>query len=313
MATDNSSIIHPTVFILLGIPGLEAHYIWIGFPFCFMYIIAVMGNCTLLFFIKIEPTLHQPMYFFLCMLSFVDLTLSTTTMPKMLAILWFNYGEIYFEACITQMFFIHTTAALESTILLVMSFDRYVAICHPLRYTAILTNPVICKIGLVALIRCLISTTPLNYLLLRLSFCKSNIIAHSYCEHMSVAKLACADITLNNLYGMVVALLVVLFDVILILLSYLLILRAVFRLSSRDARVKAFSTCGSHICAILAFYVPVILSTVLYRFGKNIPTPIHILLVNVYLMAPPMVNPIVYGVQMKQIRERVTKQFQRLV
>ncbi|XP_069059518.1 olfactory receptor 52B2-like [Pleurodeles waltl] len=311
MTMDNTSSIQPFVFILLGIPGLEDYYTWIAFPFCFMYIIALLGNCVLLFFIMFEPSLHQPMYYFLSMLSVIDLTLSSTTTPKMLVILWFNSAEISFEACITQMFFIHTFAALESTILLVMAFDRYVAICNPLRYMAILTPPVIIRIGCAAFFRCVISTSPLTYLLKRLPFCKSNLIFHSYCEHMAVAKLACADITLNSLYGMIVALSVVLFDVVLILVSYLLILRAVFCLPSTDARLKAIGTCGSHLCAILVFYVPVIISTLIYRLGKNVPLHIHILLVNCYMMAPPMVNPIVYGVKTKQIRGRVLKQFQR--
>ncbi|XP_078515145.1 olfactory receptor 52B2-like [Lissotriton helveticus] len=308
---DNTSNIQPFVFILLGIPGLEDHYSWIALPFCFMYIIALLGNCMLLFFITVEPILHQPMYYFLSMLCIIDLTLSSTTTPKTLLILWFNSAEIYFEACITQMFFIHTFAALESTILLAMALDRYVAICNPLRYTAILTPPVIIKIGCAAFFRCVISTSPLTYLLKRLPFCKSNVIYHSFCEHMAIAKLACADITLNSLYGMIVALSVVLVDVVLILVSYLLILRAVFCLPSRDARLKAIGTCGSHICAILVFFVPVIISTILYRFGKNVPLHIHILLVNCYMMAPPMVNPIVYGVKTRQIRERVIKQFHR--
>ncbi|XP_078515149.1 olfactory receptor 52K1-like [Lissotriton helveticus] len=312
MAADNTSSIQPSFFTLRGIPGLEAHYTWIALPFCFMYITALLGNGTLLFFIKLEPTLHQPMYFFLGMLSLVDFVLCSTIMPKMLSILWFEFTEIYFEACITQMLFIHTFAALESTILLAMAFDRYVAICNPLRYNAIFTNSVVIKIGLASFIRCVLATTPLTYLLKRLSYCNSNIIQHSFCEHMAVAKLACDDITLNNLYGMIVALLVVVVDVILILITYLLILRAVFLLSSKDDRFKAINTCGCHICAILVFYIPGILSTLIHRFGKNVPLWIHILLVTSHHMVPTMVNPIVYGVKTKQIRESIVKQFHSL-
>ncbi|XP_078515147.1 olfactory receptor 52K2-like [Lissotriton helveticus] len=309
MTANNTSSLHPSAFILMGIPGLKDYYFWIGFPFCFMYIITLVGNCILLFFITVEPSLHQPMYYFLSMLCFIDLVMSSSTTPKTLVILWFNSAEIYFEACITQMFFIHTFAALESTILLAMAFDRYVAICNPLRYTSILTPPAILKIGVAAFFRCVISTSPLTYLLTKLPFCKSNLIPHSYCEHMAVAKLACADITLNNLYGMIVSLFVVVIDIILILLSYLHILRAVFLLTSSVARTKSIGTCGSHICAILVFYIPNIISTILYRFGNNMPLHIHILLVNCYMMAPPMVNPIVYGVKTKQIRDRVLKYF----
>ncbi|XP_069495447.1 olfactory receptor 52K1-like [Ambystoma mexicanum] len=311
MTDGNSSVVHPSVFILVGIPGLESFHVWIAIPYCLMYIIALVGNCLILYCVKVEPSLHQAMYFFLCMLSLVDLALSNTTIPKMLGTLWFNSGEIHFEACITQMYFIHTLAGLESATLLAMSYDRYIAICNPLRYTAILTNSVIVKIALAASIRSFIPTLPLPYLLTRLSYCQSNTVNHAYCEHMAVARLSCTDISINIFYGLVVALFIGLVDVILILLSYFLILRAVFQLSSRDARIKAFSTCGAHVCAVLVFYVPDILSIIVYRVGKSVPPHIHILIVNLYMMAPPMINPIVYGVKTKQIRERVLKMFRR--
>ncbi|XP_078515146.1 olfactory receptor 52E8-like [Lissotriton helveticus] len=307
--TNNISSLHPSAFILMGIPGLEDYYFWVAFPFCFIYIITLVGNCILLFFITVEPSLHQPMYYFLRMLCFIDLVMSSTTTPKTLVILWFNSAEIYFEACITQMFFFHTFAALESTILVAMAFDRYVAICNPLRYTSIVTPPVILKIGVAAFFRCVVLSSPMIYLVESLPFCKSNLIPHSYCEHMSVANLACAGITPNNLYGMIASLLLIVFDITLILLSYLYILRAVFILTSRVARIKSIGTCGAHICAILVFYVPNIISTIIYRFGNNMPLHIHILVVNCYMIAPPIVNPIVYGVKTKQIRDRVTKYF----
>nr|DBA32216.1 TPA: hypothetical protein GDO54_000025 [Pyxicephalus adspersus] len=309
MSKANCSNQLPTHFILLGIPGLEPVYLYLALVFTIVYLTSVMGNLTLLFIIKIDRSLHEPMYFFLCMLSAIDLVLSNSTTPKMLGILWSNNNEIYFEACLTQMFFLHSFAIIESALLLAMSFDRYIAICHPLRYNSILTNLLITGVGVLAVSRAIALMTPLPFLLKRLPFCSASVIHHSYCEHMAVVKLACVDTTFNNIYGLVVALFIVGLDLIFIVWSYILILQAVFRLASAEARFKALSTCAAHICAILSFYVPVVLSSVVHRFGKDVPIHIHILLANVYLMLPPLINPIVYGVRTKQIRKIIKSAF----
>ncbi|XP_075703978.1 olfactory receptor 52K2-like [Rhinoderma darwinii] len=309
MSRPNATGLMPTQFVLLGIPGLEDSYLYMALFFTVVYVTSVIENVMLLFIIKIDRSLHEPMYFFLFMLSSIDLALSNSTTPKMLGILWFNFHIIYSEACLTQMFFIHSFAIMESALLLAMAFDRYVAICNPLRYTLILTKWVIANIGILAVGRAVALMTVLPFHIKKLPFCSANVIHHSYCEHMAVVKLVCADTTFNNIFGLVVALFIAGLDLIFIICSYVLILRAVFRLASREARFKAFGTCASHICAMLSFYIPVVLSTVVYRFGKNVPIHIHILLANVYLMLPPLINPIVYGVKTKQIRTRVRSIF----
>ncbi|XP_073473758.1 olfactory receptor 52K2-like [Aquarana catesbeiana] len=301
----NSSNQFPTHFILLGFPGLERSYFYIAFMFTIVYVTSVIGNFTLLFIIKIDRSLHEPMYFFLCMLSAIDLVLFNSTTPKMLGILWFGIHEIYFEACLTQMFFLHTFIATESALLLAMSFDRYIAICQPLRYNSILTKLLITNIGLLAIGRAVALTISLPFLMKRLPFCSTNVIHHSYCEHMAVVRLACTDTTFNSIYGLAVAMVIVGLDLSLIILSYVLILQAVFRLDSTEARYKALGTCASHICAILLLYVPIVVSSVVYRLGKDVPIHIHILLANVHLVLPPLINPIVYGLRTKQIRNRI--------
>ena len=173
-------------FVLIGIPGLEAAQFWIGFPLLSMYAVALFGNCIVVFVVRMERSLHSPMYLFLCMLAAIDLALSTSTMPKILALFWFDSREITFDACMTQMFFIHTLSAIESTILLAMSFDRYVAICHPLRHAAVLNNTVTAQVGLVAVVRGSLFFIPLPLLIERLAFCQSNVLSHSYCVHQDV-------------------------------------------------------------------------------------------------------------------------------
>ncbi|XP_003781002.1 olfactory receptor 52K1-like [Otolemur garnettii] len=311
MSTSTINSTHPAFFLLVGIPGLEHLHLWISIPFCSAYTLAVLGNCTLLYIIRADVALHEPMYLFLAMLAAIDLVLSSTTLPKMLAIFWFRDQKINFYACLVQMFFLHSFSIMESAVLLAMAFDRYVAICKPLYYTTILTGALIIKIGMAAVVRAVTLMTPLPFLLRRFHYCRGPVIAHCYCEHMAVVRLACGDTRFNNIYGIAVAMFIGTFDLSSVILSYIFILQAVLQLSSHEARYKAFGTCVSHIGAILAFYTPAIVSSVMHRVAHRAAPHIHILLANFYMLFPPMVNPIIYGVKTKQIRERVLGLFLR--
>ncbi|XP_044524745.1 olfactory receptor 52B4-like [Gracilinanus agilis] len=305
VAIANITVISHTYFYLLGIPGLEDQHIWISIPFFTSYTIALLGNILLIFIVVTDHSLHEPMYIFLCMLAILDIGLSTITIPKALAIFWLNSGGISLDGCITQLFFIHSTFIAESGILLAMAFDRYIAICYPLRYTMILNTSVIMKLLIVVYIRGVVTIFPIIFLLKRLTFCKNNLLPHTYCEHIGLAKYACANIRVNIWYGLFVLLMTVVLDIILIVASYFMILHAIFRIPSQDARHKALHTCGSHICVILLFYIPGIFTVVVQRFGKQIPPYIHILIANVCLLVPPVMNPIIYGIKTKQIKNRI--------
>ena len=143
MTVPNGTLVHPAYFLLVGIPGLGPNtHFWLAFPLCCMYALAALGNLAIILIIRVERRLHEPMYLFLAMLSTIDLVLSSVTMPKMVSLFLTGVQEIEFNACLAQMFLIHALSAMESAVLLAMAFDRFVAICHPLRHASVLTGPI---------------------------------------------------------------------------------------------------------------------------------------------------------------------------
>ncbi|XP_044883755.1 putative olfactory receptor 52P1 [Mauremys mutica] len=307
MAAFNLTPSDPSIFILAGISGLEPAHMWISIPFAMLYIIGLVGNFMVLFVVWKEQTLQKPMYLLLCMLALTDITTSTSVVPKTLCIFWFNLNGITVGGCLTQMFFLHGFSVMQSAIVVAMAFDRYVAICKPLRYDTILTNARIAKLGLVVLIRPVLFVLPLPLLLSRQPFCANRIIPHTYCDHMAVAKMSCGDITVNRTYGLMVTFVVLGLDLLLVFISYALISRAILRISSKKAYKKALNTCTAHICVMLMSSTFFLFSTITHRFGQGIAPHIHIILANLHFLVPPMLNPIIYGVKTKELRDKMVK------
>ncbi|XP_077696599.1 olfactory receptor 51G2-like [Eretmochelys imbricata] len=309
MSAVNDTKLNAAVFLLTGLPGQKDIHLWISIPFCLVYVISIVGNSVILFIIKTDPSLHEPMYIFLSMLAVTDLGLSITTIPTILGIYLFNSREISLDACFAQLFFIHSLSFTESSILLLMAFDRFVAISNPLRYASVLTLPRIAKMGLLFVLRGFVLTFPLPFLLKRFQYCQANILSHSYCLHQEVMNLACSDITVNSIYGLFITLLMVGLDSLLIFVSYVMILKTVLKVASPTECLRALNTCVSHLCAVVLFYTPEIGLSVLHRFGKASPPLLQILLGYVYLLVPPLMNPIVYSVKSKHLREQIIKVF----
>ncbi|CAM2094726.1 olfactory receptor 52P1-like [Caretta caretta] len=312
MANFSFSPSDSSIFILTGIPGLEADHIWISIPFSAFYIMGLLGNFTVLYVVGKEQTLHKPMYLLLCMLALSDITTSTSFVPKALCIFWFNLKSITVKSCLTQMFFFHAFSTMHSAVLVTMAFDRYVAICNPLRYATILTNARIAKLGLMGLTRAVLFILPMPLLLSGQPFCANRIIPHTYCDHIAVAKVSCGDITASRVYGLLMAFLIIGFDLALIGLSYGLIIRTLLRISSKEANQKALKTCTAHICALLMAYPLGLLSSMSHRFGQGITPHVHILLSNLHYLIPPMLNPIIYGIKTKDLRDKVVKYICRM-
>uniref|UniRef100_A0A286XEY0 G-protein coupled receptors family 1 profile domain-containing protein n=1 Tax=Cavia porcellus TaxID=10141 RepID=A0A286XEY0_CAVPO len=239
----------PSTFILISIPGLEA----ISTPFCMIYLLAL------------DPSFHKQMYLFLCMLAVADLVVCTTAVPKLPSLFWFHNGKISLEACLSQVFPIHSCCTMESGFFLSMMFG-------------ILTHPVVGGMGLAIVLWDIALLSPHPFLLCWLPYCRTNIISHTCCEFMGLIKPHCC------LHHWRV-------NFILILCSYVLILHTDFHLPSKDARLKTLGTCVSHVCVILVSYTPAFFSFLTYRFG-------------IYFLVPPIVSPIIYGVRTKRIRKR---------
>ncbi|NXW52396.1 O51G2 protein, partial [Nyctiprogne leucopyga] len=292
-------------FTLTGIPGLLMSSYWMALPLCCLYLLMLLGNCTLLWMIKTDHSLHTPMYYFLSMLAMADLGLSLSTMPTMLAIFWFKSTSLPFEACIVQMYFIHSFSAIESGVLVAMAFDRFVAICYPLHYGSVLTNSLITKVGGLIFMRGICVVIPVAVLIKKMPFCSSRVLSHSFCLHQDILRLVCGDVKVNSLYGLTAVIFTKGLDSLIILLSYIMIIRAILNIISQEARAKAFSTCISHLTAILVFYIPLIGLSIIHRFGKHLPPLTHTLLADAYLLVPPVLNPLVYSWKTKQIRRQI--------
>ncbi|XP_050791364.1 olfactory receptor 51G2-like [Gopherus flavomarginatus] len=309
MSAANDTKLNSAVFLLTGIHGQEDIHLWISIPFCLVYVISIVGNSVILFIIKTDPSLHEPMYIFLSMLAVTDLGLSISSMPTTLGIFLFNSREISLNACFAQLFFIHVLKLIESSVLLLMAFDRYIAICNPLRYASILTLPRIAKMGLVCVLRGVALILPIPFLLQRFQYFRANVLSHSYCLHQEVMKKTCLDIRVNSIYGLSVAIFTVWVDSLLIFLSYVMTLKTVLSITSHAKCLRALNTCVSHLCAILLFYTPVIALPVMHRFGEGSSPLLQILLGYIYVLVPPVMNPIVYSMKSKHLRARIIRVF----
>ncbi|XP_069495736.1 olfactory receptor 56A4-like [Ambystoma mexicanum] len=294
-------------FVLICFPRFQNWQHWLSIPLALLLFVAIVANITMLVVVWREESLHEPMYYFLSILAAIDLVLCTTTTPKILGILCFDLRTIDLAGCFTQMYFMSTFLEMESTTFLFMAYDRYAAICNPLRYSSVITGSFVGKALLFILGRNILIVLPMPLLAARHRYCSRNIIENCICSNVSVTSLACADNTINRIYQLIIAFGFLGGDFILICLSYCVILWVVLKLQSDGSAMKAFGTCISHLI-LISFFYSILLVLIFTNFSNiSIPKEVPIMLNVLHLLAPPALNPIVYGVRTKEIRQGIMK------
>lgn len=299
-------------FLLICFPNYQSWQHWLSLPLSLLFLLAMGANATLLVTIRLEASLHQPMYYLLSLLSLLDMVLCLTVIPKVLAIFWFDLRAISFSACFLQMFIMNCFFAMESCTFMVMAYDRYVAICHPLRYPSIITDQFVARATIFVVARNGLLTMPIPILSSRLRYCAEKVIQNCICTNLSVSKLSCDDITFNRLYQFVAGWTLLGSDLVLVVLSYSFILKAVLRLRAEGAAAKALSTCGSHLILILFFSTVLLVLVITNLARRRIPPDVPILLNILHHLIPPALNPIVYGVRTKEVKQGIQKLLSRL-
>ncbi|XP_069859357.1 olfactory receptor 7G1-like [Dipodomys merriami] len=287
-------------FFLLGLTDDPELQPFIFSLFLSTYLFTILGNLLIILAVSADPHLHTPMYFFLSNLSFTDICISTTTIPKVLVNIKAEDQSITYTGCLVQIGSVVTFGGLENCLLVVMAYDRYVAICHPLRYTVIM-HPGLCVLLVfyslfISAVHALLHSLMASHL----SFCQDVEIPHFFCELTQVIRLACSDTLINNLLMYIVSSLFFGVPLVGIIFSYAQILSSVLRLPSAGGKSKAFSTCGSHLLVVSLFYgtgFSVYMSSAVTESSfKNIVASM------MYIVIPQMLNPFIYSMRNKEMK-----------
>nr|XP_014704117.2 olfactory receptor 145-like [Equus asinus] len=308
MDIGNSSLV--AEFILVGLTTYSEIQLPLFFLFLGIYIVTVAGNLGLVTLIGLNSHLHAPMYYFLFNLSFIDLCYSSVITPKLLVNFVSKMNTISYAGCMTQLFFYCFFVSAECYLLTVMAFDRYVAICKPLKYTVTMSPQVCSLLAVIVYVGAFVGAWAHTGCMLRLNFCDANTINHYMCDILPLLELPCTSTHINEL----VVLIVVGFDVsvptLTIIVSYSFILSSILRIRSTEGRSKAFSTCSSHIIVISIFFgsgafMYLHPSSVLSMDQGKVSTVFYTIVV-------PMLNPLIYSFRNKEVKVALKKNLSRI-
>nr|XP_006638132.2 PREDICTED: olfactory receptor 6N1-like [Lepisosteus oculatus] len=312
MSATNHTGSSVTEFIIIGFPGLqdqESKSILFS-VFLVVYVIIVLGNLLIIFIFVFDESLHTPMYTLICNLAILDISVPSITVPKMLAIFMFDSNLISFDSCFIQMFLFMSLGIAEGFLLTVMAYDRYLAICNPLHYPNKMTNRLAIKHVVWCWVGGFLAMMIPTILAVRLPFCGPDKILHCFCDHSSVLRLACANIVINSILGLTIALCVLLVPLFLILFSYVMITKSVFQISVCGGKSKAFSTCTSHLLVISVFFLTAAGVYISYRV-PGASSDLRIMAAVFQNVFPPLMNPIIYCLRTKEIRDSLLKTLKR--
>ncbi|XP_021007955.1 olfactory receptor 9I1-like [Mus caroli] len=299
-----------TEFILIGFQLQAELQLCLFFTFLAFYLVTIVGNLGMIMLIQSDPRLQTPMYFFLSHLSFLDVCYSSVIVPQLLETLGNNKMVITYERCATQFFFFTLYASTECFLLAVMAYDRYVAVCNPLLYAMAMTPQT--RLGLVAAAYsgAMVNTVVRTGCTFSISFCKSNQVDFFFCDLPPLLKLSCSETKLREQVIFFFAFLVITTSVSVIFVSYLFIIWAILKIRTAGAKAKTFSTCASHMIAVALFFGTLIFMYLKGNMGKSLWED---KIVSVfYTVVIPMLNPMIYSLRNKEVKEALKKAFKRI-
>ncbi|XP_058556821.1 olfactory receptor 10J1-like [Neofelis nebulosa] len=293
-----------TEFVFQGFSSFREHQLGLFVVFLALYVVTLAGNAVIVTIIRTDPHLHTPMYFFLSMLSSSETVYTLVILPRMLSSLVGTNRSISRAGCATQMFFFVTFGITNCFLLKAMGYDRYVAICNPLRYTVLMDKRVCvqlvggaCGIGLI------VATTQVTSVF-RLPFCATKV-AHFFCDIRPVMKLSCVDTSVNETLTMIVSVLVLVVPMGLVFISYVLIVSTSLKIPSARGRKKAFATCASHLTVVVVHYG---CASVAYLKPKSENARDQDQLISVtYTVITPLLNPVVYALRNKEVKDALLR------
>ncbi|XP_030047863.1 olfactory receptor 1019-like [Microcaecilia unicolor] len=268
--------------------------------FLAMYLINLLGNGTMISVISGNSQLHTPMYFFLCLLSFVDMCITSVTVPKMLSILISDKKAISYSNCLTQLFFFIGFTIEECLLLSIMAYDRYVAICNPLHYIAIMNKRVCLSLLFASLTISFMHSLMHTLLIYRLSFCKSHKIDHFFCDYTPLLQLSCTDTSINELLLFTELSVLIVGPFTIILISYICIIKTILKMQSTGGMQKTFSTCSSHFIVVTLFYGSIFFMYI--RPSSSYSMERDRISSVVYNVLSPMLNPFIYSLRNRDVK-----------
>ncbi|XP_008702946.2 olfactory receptor 8S1-like [Ursus maritimus] len=301
----NVSII--TEFVLLGLSSDPQIQTMLFVLFLGIYLLTLMGNLVMILVIRVDSRLHTPMYFFLGHLSFLDLSFSSVTVPKMLQNFLSQKKSISVWGCITQSFFFTLSGGTEACLLSAMAYDRYAAICHPLVYTMVINRPLCIVIVSIAWTMGFLISLMNSLFIHKLHFCEYNIIPHFSCELPPLFPLSCTDPIVNEILLAVSCAFLGLLTLPLILFSYSRIISAILNIHSSKAQAKAFSTCSSHLTVVLLFY-----GTALFRYISPASGSVLERVVSIqYSVITSLLNPLIYSLKNQEVKAALQRMLKK--
>ncbi|XP_037381566.1 olfactory receptor 5H2-like [Talpa occidentalis] len=309
MEKENASLV--TEFVLTGLTYQQEWGIPLFLVFLVIYLFTMVGNLGLIALIWNDSQLHIPMYLFLGSLAFVDALISSTVTPNMLVKFFARRNVMSLSDCVMQFFFFAIGITAECFLLAAMAFDRYVAICKPLRYPVMMTNRLCTQLIVSSFVSGIIHSTIHTGLVFRLTFCNDNILHHVFCDVKPLFMISCTDPSINILIVYIFSGSIQVFTITTVLVSYTLVLFTILKKKSLEGIKKAFSTCGAHLLSVSLYYGPLLF---MYVRPTSVKSADHDMTDSLfYIVIIPFLNPIIYSLRNKKVIDSVTKLIKRNV